>query len=89
MKEEAMRVAFGSLMNEDVMMELNKISKLDDPEEQGYRAAPLIMASVGLTDPYELLLRMQLAPRATSPTRKDAQRDIGVTRWCLDNRVKK
>lgn len=83
------RVAFSCLINEDTILELQRIGELEDPEEQGYSAAPLILEGTGLADPQELLLRMQLAPRLKSPTLKDAKRDIGVMRWCLDNRVKK
>lgn len=85
---ENYKLAMASLMNEDTLAAIQSLEKLEDPEEQGYQSAHLILAATGLTDPNELLLRMQLAPRREAPSLSDAKRDIGVLRWCLDNRAK-
>lgn len=71
-------------MDEDLIGILNEIGEVEDLEEQGYLTAPHL-AKLLEVSPKKLLLsvlRRDHAARSNS----DNMRDIGVIRWCLENR---
>lgn len=65
----------------ETLAALDKIAELDDFEQQGYEGAKHIADVAGVT-PLELLLLT--ISRGNLDLTIDAQRDIGLVRWCLD-----
>lgn len=70
-------------MNIDEVFE--KAREYETPEEQGYFLAPY-MAKHTSNTPEELLVRLLRVSRIND-TLVDIGRDIGVIRWCLDQRI--
>lgn len=71
-------------ITDEQVRELEEINNNPDLEEQGYKSAPLIMRIAGVNIE-ELLLSMLVAGKGLVMT-PNARREIGVVRWCLDNR---
>lgn len=69
---------------EDYSEELQRIAELSDPEQQGYEVAPIIAQATGVTP--EGLLRGLLNSDNSCGVESDVSRNIGVVRWCLDQR---
>lgn len=63
---------------------LDRIGQMEDPEEQGYHAAPVLMQIAGCDS--ETLLRSIFQPVPGRHYAEHVARDIGVVRWCLDQR---
>jgi len=66
---------------ESVKLELDRINELDDLEQQGYEAGPLLCRMCNVT-PKQLLLSVIAAP---SGSPESMQRDRGLKRWCMEN----
>lgn len=64
---------------EDIKARLAEIEKLDDLEEQGYQAAPIIAAITGA--PVSILLD---SIKASPFDGMNGQRDRGMARWCRE-----
>ena len=64
--------------------EFDRISEIPDLEEQGYQSAP-ILAQIACCDS-ETLLKSIFATAPSVRSRDNVMRDIGVVRWCLDQR---
>lgn len=64
-----------------VRAELARIDKIEDPEEQGYQAAPVLCKVAGCTA-WDMLMATKFGPSDGHPTNK--ARDVGVMRWCQE-----
>jgi hypothetical protein len=60
----------------------NRVEAIESKEEQGYEAAPYLCKISGVT-PRQLLISI-IAPDNALELDEDAQRDIGVVMWCVD-----
>lgn len=65
--------------------ELDKIAEVDDLEQQGYLAAPVICRIMEIT-PMELALTFITMP---SDSVIDRRRDAGAMRWCREQQETK
>lgn len=70
---------------EEVKVELDRIKALEDPEQQGYEAAPLF-CELGRISPKELAVNVLLSPNLEHPD--NIKRDAGVLRWCNEQSEK-
>lgn len=70
---------------EEASDELDKIAEVDDLEQQGYLAAPVICRIMEIT-PMELTLTFITMP---SDSIVDRRRDAGAMRWCREQQETK
>ena len=71
---------------EELKAELDRIKLLDDPEQQGYEAAPLF-CEIGRISPADLAINVLLHPNMDHED--NPKRDAGVIRWCREQSEKK
>lgn len=64
----------------DAAVELDRINELEDFEQQGYEAAPVICAVAGI-DAVQLLHTIDVHPESDPANIK---RDAGAARWCRE-----
>lgn len=64
--------------------EYDRIDKLQDPEQQGYEAAPTILVDLGVSK--DELLRILLGSAKVDDSDYAISCTLGAIRWLIDNR---
>jgi hypothetical protein len=78
--------AFEALVSDENLAEMNRISEIADPMDQGYETARTLSKVTGQS-PKQLAFNMIRTSYKVDPKRPDSDiwRDLGVLRWCLVN----